>query len=97
VKRERAVAVISCKSYAKGVDAEYVKKLRRYVKHVFLFAECCAPGKVDWLRKRAKKAGYAAFGYLYTFEERRAQCVNDEKGWVDFLDAIASKIRSARG
>lgn len=95
VKRERAVAVISCKSYAKDVDAEYVKKLHRYVKQVFLFAECCAPDKVDSLRKSAKKAGYLAFGYLYTFDEKRSQCANDEEGWLDFLDAVASKVKKA--
>lgn len=55
VKQSRAVAVISCKSFAKGVDAEYVPKLRPYVKHVFLFAECCAPNKVASLRKKQKR------------------------------------------
>lgn len=95
VKRELAVAVISCKSYAMPVDAEYVQKLRRYVRHVFLFAECCAPNKVASLRKKAKKAGYAAFGYLYTYDEKSRICINDEKGWPDFLDAVSSKVKRA--
>lgn len=97
VKRERAVAVISCKSYVKGVDAEYVKKLQRYVKLVFLFVECCSPEKADSLRKKARATGYAGFGYLYTFDEKRRECVNDEKGWPRFLDAVVRGIEKAMG
>jgi hypothetical protein len=95
VRRERAVAVISCKSFAKDVDAAYVKKLTPYVKHVFLFAECCAPGKVARLERTARKAGYAGFGYLYTFDKKRSECVQDEKAWGRFLDAVNSKIKTA--
>ncbi len=95
VSCERALAVISCKSYAKDVDAEYIQKLKPYVKHVFLFAECCAPNKVALLRKKARAAGYAGFGYLYAFDEKRAEYIHDEKEWLDFLDAVASKIKKA--
>jgi hypothetical protein len=97
VRQDSAVAVISCKSYAKDkdVDAGYVQKLQPYVKHVFLFAECCAPDKVDSLRKRAKKAGYAGFGYLYTFDEGRGEGLTDPKRWLSFLDAVASKVKKA--
>jgi hypothetical protein len=97
VRQDSAVAVISCKSYAqaKDVEAGYVQKLHPYVKHVFLFAECCAPDKVGSLRKRAKKASYAGFGYLYTFDEKRAEGVRDPKRWLAFLDAITSKIKRA--
>lgn len=95
VRRELAVAVVSCKSHLNGVDAEYVRKMRRYVRRVFLFAECCAPNKVLSLQKKAKKAGYAGFGYLYTFDEKTSQCVSDEKGWLAFLDTVASKVRRA--
>jgi len=95
VKRGLAVAVVSCKSLAMPVDAEYVHKLRRYVRHVFLFAECCAPNMVPSVRKKAKKAGDAAFGYLYTYDEKSRICINDEKGWPDFLDAVSSTVKKA--
>jgi hypothetical protein len=96
VRRDRTVAVISCKSFARDVDAQYVQKLRPYVKHVFLFAECCAPDKVTTLQKKAKRAGYATFGYLYTFDEKHSECVLDEDGWLRFLDAVASKVKGSR-
>jgi hypothetical protein len=95
VKQDCAVAVISCKSYARDVDKEYVRKLRRYVKHVFLFAECCAPHRAAALRKKAKDAGYAGFGYLYAFDEKQNECIPDEQGWHTFLDAVKSKITRA--
>jgi hypothetical protein len=95
VRQECAVAVISCKSYAKDVDKEYAHKLRKYVKHVFLFAECCAPSRVAALRKKARQAGYAAFGYLYAFDEKRNECIPDEREWHSFLDTIKSKITRA--
>ena len=97
VKQDSAVAVISCKSYAKDVDKEYAQKLRRYVKHVFLFAECCAPGKVASLQRKARDAGYAGFGYAYTFDEKNSECDNNEKGWPTFLDAVVSRAKRARG
>jgi len=93
VRRDRAVAVISCKSYAKDVAAEYVQRLKPYVKHIFLFVECCAPNKVTSLREKARKAGYAGFGYLYAFDEKRTECIEDEQAWLDFLDAVASKVK----
>lgn len=95
VKKDHAVAVISCKSLTKSVDGEYAKKLRPYVKHVFLFAECCPPGKEASLRKKAKEAGYAGFGLLYTYDEKTGDISNNEKGWDKFLDAIASKVKRA--
>jgi hypothetical protein len=72
-----------------------VQKLRPYVKHIFLFVECCAPDKVTSLREKAKKAGYAGFGYLYAFDEKRTECVQDEQAWLDFLDAVGSKVKKA--
>lgn len=96
VRQDRAVAIISCKSFATGVDAEYVQKLRPYVKNVFLFAECCAVGKGTSLRKRAKAAGYVDFGYLYAFDEKRSECVHDDRAWLDFLNAVGSKVKKAR-
>lgn len=92
VQHASALAVVSCKSYAKDVDAKYVRKLRPYVRHVLLFAECCAPDKVSSLRKRAKDAGYAGFWYLYTYDEATSLCVTDPSGWLSFLQAIRSRV-----
>ncbi len=95
VESADAVAVVSCKSYAKEVDASYAAKLTKYVKHVFLFAECCAPNKVASLKRRAAAAGYAGFGHLYTYDETTDQCTNDPTSWRDFLHAVESKVRKA--
>jgi hypothetical protein len=96
VSQDSAVAVISCKSYATDVDKEYVRKLRRYVKNVFLFAECCSPDKVNSLRKKANDAGYAGFGYLYAFDKKTGVSTNDPKAWSRFLDAVTAKVKKAR-
>lgn len=95
VQHASALAVVSCKSYAKDVDADYVKKLQPYVKHVLLFAECCAPNQVDSLRKKAKNAGYAGFWFLYTYDEPTNSCVTDPSGWLSFLRAIRSRVDKA--
>jgi hypothetical protein len=95
VRGSCAIAVISCKSHAEDVDREYVQRLRPYVKHIFLFLECCAPHKVASLRKKAKEAGYAGFGYLYGFDKKRSEGLPDEEGWLNFLDAVASKVTKA--
>jgi hypothetical protein len=95
VQRKLAVAVVSCKSLVDAIDRDYVRKLRPYVGHIFLFAECCAPTRVTSLKRRAREAGYAGFGYLYTFDEATSECVNDQKAWLAFLDAVAAKVRRA--
>jgi hypothetical protein len=100
VERRLAVAVVSCKSLIDAIEREhreYVRKLRPYVEHIFLFAECCSPKRVTLLKKRAKEAGYAGFGYLYTFDETTSECVNNQKAWLAFLDAVAAKVRRAVG
>ena len=61
IECDNALAVISCKSYAKKVDADYPKKLSPYVTQVILFAECCPPEQYDKLCLQAKKAGYQGF------------------------------------
>ena len=94
VKRQRAIAVVSCKSSAE-VDPMHVQKLKPYVKHVFLFVECCAPKKVRALKDRARKAGYAGFGYLYTFDEKTSDSEDDQPGWLEFLDKVASIVKRA--
>jgi hypothetical protein len=95
VRHTEAVAVVSCKSLAKDVDAAYAKKLRPYVRQVLLFAECCAPSKVAHLKQKAKKAGYAGFWPLYTYDENTGEDRNDPDNWQDFLDAVQRTVRKA--
>ncbi len=96
IKGEKAVAVVSCKSYADRVDTGYAKKLHHYVKNVLLFAECCAPGRVNSLRKKAKAAGYTGFWHLYTYDDKSGSCINDPDTWTDFLRTVISITRRAK-
>jgi hypothetical protein len=58
VEPERAMAVISCKSFLNAIDRDYPKALKKYgVEKIFLFAECCRRSRLDALRKTAKRAG----------------------------------------
>jgi hypothetical protein len=95
VESKHAVAVVSCKSFAKKIDPEYAKKLRPYVKDVFLFAECCAPKQIGSLRSKAAAAGYAGFWYLYTYDEATGECENDPRSWRAFLTAVEAKVGKA--
>ena len=95
VESEDAVAVVSCKSFAKDVDTKYAKKVLPYAKHLFLFAECCAPDRVAGLQRRAKTAGYAGFWHLYTYDESTGECKNDPRSWKDFLDVVVATVGKA--
>jgi len=93
VPQRCALAVISCKSFAERVDREYVKKLQPFVPHIFFFAECCEPRKVDPLRRAAEKSGYAGFGYLYTMEKAKGVTTKDPEQWIRFLDRVISIVK----
>lgn len=95
IKCEEAVAVISCKSFARAIDAEYPRKLKPYMKTVFVFSECCAPGKVTALGTRAKKAGYRGFACLYTYDEATGECVNLPGEWKKFVSEILKVVNRA--
>jgi hypothetical protein len=85
-----AVAVISCKSYLKSVGKDYedyARKVRKYVKGIWLFAECCPPNAVDRLRDKAREAGYGKFWYLYTWDGE-SPIVANRKAWLDFLESV---------
>lgn len=97
IESEKAVAVISCKSYLKSVTAEhreYCQRVRKYVDQVWLFAECCPPQAVSRLRKAARSAGYAEFWYLYPWDGERAFEPN-QQGWLDFIKQVR-KLASSR-
>jgi len=95
IQRDCTFAVISCKSLADRVDLKYAKKLLPYVKHVFFFAECCGPRRTDSLRKAAIKAGYAGFGYLYTYDQKTGVTSTDPNQWLCFLDSVISTVKEA--
>ena len=95
VPHTNAVAVVSCKSYAKDVDADYATRVRPYVSHLFLFAECCAPNQVANLQRKAKAAGYVGFWYLYTYDESTGECRKDPRSWQGFLNAVGTKVGKA--
>ncbi len=88
VECDKAIAVISCKSYARDVDAAYPKKLKPYVRTVFLFSECCAPAALTRLRNKATRSGYRGFACLYTYDEATGECVNLPGEWDKFLSKI---------
>jgi hypothetical protein len=97
IKCSEALAVISCKSFTVGVDRRYCQELRRYVKRVWLFAECCRPNAVDRLTKKAKQAGYSGFWYLYTWDGSSPISPNPES-WLDFLKALRNLAsRTSKG
>jgi hypothetical protein len=95
IEAMRAIAVISCKSYADSVDADYVKKVGDYVKNILLFAECCDPNRIASLKQKAKTAGYVGFWHLYTYDKATGMCTNDPDSWSSFLQAVKSRIKRA--
>jgi len=89
VEYSHAKAVISCKSYLTRIDTDYPRTLRRYVKQVWLFAECCPRGKENILRLKARKAGYKGFYYLYPWDGKGSFEPNED-GWISFSQALQS-------
>ena len=87
VEYSNAIAVISCKSYLTSIDVDYPRAMKRYVKNVWLFAECCPKGKEAALRKKAREAGYKGFYYLYPWDhETSVEPKQDE--WIKFGKAL---------
>lgn len=91
---QNAVAVLSCKSFAKSIDVEYCNKIRSYVDNILLFAECCNRSSVKRLKEQAVSAGYTGFWYLYTWDKKNSQYLKDEKQWEDFLLSLGRLLDS---
>jgi hypothetical protein len=87
IKQEKAVVVISCKSYltSGGIDKSYVISLKPYVEKVWLFAECCENKYTESIKKQACKAGYENFCYLYKWSRMTTEQEWNERGWLDFV------------
>jgi hypothetical protein len=89
VECSKAIAVISCKSFAKGIDKGYCKALAEYgVRNVLLFAECCEAERVEALTKNAAAAGYAGFFYLYSVAGDGFSVREDETVYIDFVNML---------
>lgn len=94
IKKEKAVAVISCKSYLTtgAVDKSYVPAVAPYAQKIWLFAECCESKYTESVIKQARRAGYENFWYMYKWSRTTTEQEWNEKGWRDF----AKKLRSLK-
>ena len=89
IAKERAVAVISCKSFltTSGVEKEYCSRMLKYCNKVWLFAECCGPESAELIRTEATGAGYGHFWHLYTWS-RTTEEVFPVQDWNDFVRTL---------
>ncbi|MCK9403917.1 MAG: hypothetical protein M0Q26_11005 [Chitinophagaceae bacterium] len=92
INKDKAIAVISCKSYLTrtAVEVDYCKKMLAYVHRVWLFAECCGPESVKLIRDEALDIGYENFWYLYTWSRTTDDIVDSVEGWLHFIETIKS-------
>lgn len=95
IKSNSVLAIVSCKSYLRSVGkkhTEYIENIRKVApnKRLWLFAECCAPGRIGKLKADALSAGYNGFWYLYTWDSKRSYSTNDESIWADFIHSLAT-------
>jgi hypothetical protein len=92
IEKDKAIAVISCKSYLtkSAIEKPYCEYMLKYVKRVWLFAECCGPESVDLIKEESNKIGYENFWYLYTWSRTTDNIVDDEAGWHHFIETVKS-------
>lgn len=92
IEKENAIAVISCKSYLtkSAIEVDYCHNMLKYVKRIWLFAECCGPESVELIREMSKEIGYEFFWYMYTWSRTTDDIVDDENGWYHFIETIKS-------
>jgi hypothetical protein len=90
VKQDKAVAVISCKSYMRSgsVDKNYVRCLRPFVKRIWLIAECCELKHTKSIAQQAQGAGYQNFWYMYKWSRETSGREENESGWLDFVKKL---------
>lgn len=89
IEQQKAVAVISCKSYLRSgdIDSEYCKSMEPFVRKIWLFAECCDPRSVESIRNKAFGFGYERFWYLYTWSKQIVPNPN-KNGWNEFVKEL---------
>lgn len=88
IPADQAVAVISCKSDARQVDATFPKKCESYVSRIGLFAECCQERAAERLSESARQAGYAGFWYLYNYDDGGIFSKNRPDVWSELIDYV---------
>lgn len=89
IAQQKAVAVISCKSYLRSgdIDREYCKLMKPFVRKIWLFAECCGPLSTESIQQKALKFGYKKFWYLYTWS-KQTQPEPNRYGWNEFVEEV---------
>jgi hypothetical protein len=83
VNPQKAVAVISCKSYLESnkVDKKYCELINPFVQKVWLFSECCGPRSSNSIKSKALESGYDKFWNLYFWSKKTSPQPNKE-GWI---------------
>lgn len=94
IEQSQAIAVISCKSYLTktAIEKAYCENMLKYVKKIWLFAECCGPESVDLIREEAKQIGYENFWYFYTWSRTTDAYIDDVEGWYNFIETVKSLV-----
>ena len=91
IESRNALAVISCKSYAKSIDKDYCNDFKKYsLYNIFLVVECCPSAAVANLKRQAKESGYKGFYYLYALDDGSGTYNVDERIYIDFIETIQS-------
>ncbi len=88
------MVAISCKSYLtkSAIETDYCVNMLKYVKRVWLFAECCGPESIDLIKEASKEIGYENFWHLYTWSRTTGENLEDGKGWLNFIETVKSII-----
>ena len=87
ISAKDTIVVISCKSFVRSIDTEYVEEINHYINRVWLFGECCGPKSHKKLQEKARSAGYEHFWYLYTWSPKTEEIFN-RVGWNDFVKKV---------
>jgi len=100
ITREKAAAVISCKSFLRSVDKEqirYREDMKRYVDRVYLFAGYCYRSSLSRLRQTAHTAGYDGLWHLCAIDRKTGVTEQDEHVWVSFIGEMEKIAAIAPG
>ncbi len=92
IEKDNAVAVISCKSFITktNIEVAYCNNMKKYVKKVWLFAECCGPKSGKSIEKAAKTIGYEHYWHLYTWNKTTDDIEDCLDEWVHFITTLKS-------
>jgi hypothetical protein len=90
IEKEKAIVVISCKSYLtkSTIEKPYCESMLSYVNKVWLFAECCGPESIPLIEEASKEIGYEHFWHLYTWSRTTDDIINAPDRWYHFIGII---------